>query len=195
MSALNLKRYSYICNHTYNFKRHTVLEINTNFLFFISFKITPPLFYLLIFIKRSFHLSGEMKCLLSLFLRNYKRYKYKLLPMSLVHLEAPSIYSIWKDLRPLLSTIAHQSFLGSWKTRTTFYFTSKRHRTAYDWNIYLGRSKWHKGQKSRSLKICIIMSLHISFVKNGIEKLFHGCNRTSYDISNIALKVIAPIVK
>lgn len=92
MSALNLKRYSYICNHTYNFKRHTVLEINTNFLFFISFKITPPLFYLLIFIKRSFHLSGEMKCLLSLFLRNYKRYKYKLLPMSLVHLEAPSIY-------------------------------------------------------------------------------------------------------
>lgn len=39
------------------------------------------------------------------------------------------------------------------------------------------------------------MSLPISFVKNGKEKLFHGCNRTSYDISNIALKVIAPIVK
>lgn len=100
MSALNLKRYSYICNHTYNFKRHTVLEINTNFLFFILFKITPPLFYLLIFTKRSFHLSGEIKCLLSLFLRNYKRYKYKLLPMSLVHLETLSIYSYRKGPKP-----------------------------------------------------------------------------------------------
>lgn len=45
---------------------------------------------------------------------------FKLLPMSLVHLEAPSIYAYQRDLRTLLAIIAPESFLSSSKTVTAF---------------------------------------------------------------------------
>lgn len=59
--------------------------------------------------------------------------------------------------------------------------------------IYLGLSKKVKGKRSLYLKFCVLMSFHISYVKDGIENLFHGCGRTSYDVSKFSHS--APTVK
>lgn len=114
-----------------------------------------------------------MKSLLSLLLWNHKRKRLETFTNVLSSFRGSFNLIILKDQRPTSSSYCPWKFRTFNKTTFNF-FTIRRkdigHWTTWDWSVFLGQSKWHKGQGHS--KVSVLMNFHISFVWGSTEKLF-----------------------
>lgn len=120
------------------------------------------------------------KSLLSLLLWKHKRLRLGTFTNVLGSFIGSYNLSMLKWSEAQFSHECPESFLILIKTRITFKLIITDISNTLDWSIYIGRSKWHKRQRSMSFENPWIIDIsfpHILLVLDGIKN-FHGGSRT-----------------